>query len=157
DSSFFVVAPMSTSTEKGQRTDMKQIAKERGADFALQGSARRVGDGLLVSAQLIDDGHIVWAVKYNPSNTDKFDFQDKIARQIASEVVIQLHLAPGRGTMSESPDDLVRHAMAWLYVLTPEAFAKVAGLAEQAILLEPTHARAHMMRAAAFLHRLCFG
>jgi adenylate cyclase len=47
--------------------------------------------------------------------------------------------------------------MARLYDLTPEAFAEVANLADEAIVLAPTYARAHLMRAAAFLHRLCFG
>ena len=82
---------------------VKRIAEEPGADYALEGSARRVGAGLQVTAQLIDAiDDIVWAVKYNPSNADKFDFQDKIAREIASQVVTQLHLAPGRATKSES-------------------------------------------------------
>jgi adenylate cyclase len=83
DSSLFVIARSSTSTYKGQLAGVKRVAEELGADYVLEGSARRAGDRLRVSAQLIDpiEGHSVWAEQYDRSVVDKLDFQDEITRQ----------------------------------------------------------------------------
>ena len=149
DTTFSVIARTFTLTYKGQPTDVKRIAQELGVRFVLAGSARRARDRLRVSAQLVDatSGHNVWTEQYD--DADSCDFHDEITGSVVAEVLTQLHLA--------AAEDLVSQAMRRLHDLTLKAFAEVADLAAQAIRLDPTNARAHTMRAAAFLHRLCFG
>ena len=65
--------------------------------------------------------------------------------------------AESRPVVDRTARDLVTIAMARLYELTPDALKVVADLAEEALRLEPMYPRAHLMRAAAFLHPLCMG
>jgi TolB-like protein/class 3 adenylate cyclase len=163
-SSLFVIARTSTFTYKGQPTDVKRVAKELGVRYVMEGSARRAGDRLRITAQLIDAivGHHVWADQYDRSVADIFDIQDEITHGVAASVVTHVHLAERqaaalRPSIDLKARDLVTLAMGRLYDLTSDAFADVADLAEQALRLEPMYPRAHLMRAAAFLHRLSMG
>jgi adenylate cyclase len=97
-STFWLIARTSTFTYKGKPTDVKRIAKELGVRYVIEGSVRRWGDRLRVTAQLIDaaTGRHLWAERYDRSLADLFDIQDEITRSVAASVEIPVFLAAGR-------------------------------------------------------------
>jgi len=163
-SSLFVIARMSTFTYKGKPTDVKRVAKDLGVRYVMEGSVRRAGDRLRVTAQLIDAvaGNHVWADHYDRSVADIFDIQDEITHSVGASVSTHVLLAEREVAELRPPidlkaRDLVTLALGRLYDCTSDALADVADFAEQALRLDPTYPRAHLMRAAAFLHRLSMG
>ena len=163
-SGLWVIARGSTFTYKGKPTDVKRVARELGVEYVMEGSVRRAGERLRVTAQLVDatTGRQVWAERYDRPVADLFDVQDEITRSVAAETQTQLILAEGAaGSSRPFSDSRARHvsARAWarLYDQTPEAIAEASDLIEQAIRLEPLNPVAHRARALAFFSRLWFG
>jgi TolB-like protein/DNA-binding SARP family transcriptional activator len=163
-SGLWIIARGSTFTYKGKATDVKQVARELAVRYVMEGSVRRAGDRLRVTAQLIDaaTGHQVWAERYDRSLADLFDIQDEITRSVAAETQTQLQLAEaaaaGSRPFSDSKArDLAVRAWARLYDQTPEAIAEASELVEQAIRLEPLNPVAHRAGASVFFSRLWFG
>ena len=78
----FVIARNSTFTYKGRAVDVKQVGRELGVRYVLEGSVRKAGDSVRVTAQMIDasTGAHVWAERYDRSSDDIFALQDEIAR-----------------------------------------------------------------------------
>jgi adenylate cyclase len=132
--------------------------------YLMEGSVRRAGERLRITAQLVDatTGHQVWAERYDRALADLFDIQDEITRSVAAETQTQLQLAEaaagGSRPVSDSKArDLAVRACARLYDQTPEAIAEGSGLVDQAIRLEPLNPVAHRARAWVFFSRLWFG
>jgi adenylate cyclase len=94
-SNLFVVARNSTFTYKGQPIDIKQVGREQGVRYVLEGSVQRSGQRLRTTAQLIDAtlGHHIWAQRYDRVIDDVFDIQDEITREVTS--ALQVHLTEG--------------------------------------------------------------
>lgn len=94
-SNIFVVARNSTFTYKGQAIDIKQVGREQGVRYVLEGSVQRSGQRLRTTAQLIDatSGHHIWAQRYDRVIDDVFDVQDEITREVTS--ALQVHLTEG--------------------------------------------------------------
>jgi TolB-like protein len=162
-SGLWVIARGSTFTYKGRPTDLKQVARELGVRYVMEGSVRRAGDRLRVTAQLVDatTGRQVWAERYDRALADLFDIQDEITRSVAAETQTQLQLAEaaagGSRPFSDSKArDLGVRAWARLYDQTPEAIAEASELVEQAMRLEPLNPVANRARASAFFSRLWF-
>jgi TolB-like protein/Flp pilus assembly protein TadD len=87
-SMFFVIARNSTFTYKGTNVDVRRIANDLGAHYVVEGSVRRVGDRIRITAQLIDaalDRH-VWAERYDLKSNDVFEVQDNITSMIATTI-----------------------------------------------------------------------
>lgn len=86
--SFFVIARNSTFTYKGRAVDVRQVGRELGVRYVLEGSVRKAGDQLRITGQLIEaeTGHHIWAEKYDGALTDVFDLQDEVVRNIVSIV-----------------------------------------------------------------------
>jgi adenylate cyclase len=86
--SLFVIARNSSFTYKGRAVDVKQVARELGVRYVLEGSVRRSGDRIRVSAQLIDavTGNHIWAERYDRDLTDVFAVQDEITGAVATEI-----------------------------------------------------------------------
>jgi adenylate cyclase len=164
-SAFWVIARTSTFTYKGKPADVKQVAKELGVRYVMEGSARRSGDRVRVTAQLIDaeTGHHVWADRYDRLMDDLFEIQDDITRSVASSTETHLYLAEGEAaklkpTVDYRAWDLVAKAWARMWEEeTPEGFAEASKLAEEAIRIEPLNPVAHRVRAIVFLSRLWWG
>lgn len=91
-SGLLVVARNSTMVYKGKAVDVKQIGKEQGVRYVLEGSVRKGGDRIRVTAQLIDatTGHHLWADRYDRALDDIFAVQDDITHQIVVEMRVQL-------------------------------------------------------------------
>ncbi len=85
-SALWVIARASTFTYKGKPIEVKRIARELGVRYVMEGSVRRSGDRLRVTAQLADalTGHQVWAEHYDRPLADLFEIQDEITRSVAA-------------------------------------------------------------------------
>jgi TolB-like protein len=110
----FVIARNSTFVYKNRAIDLRQVARELGVRYVLEGSIRRAGKQLRVSAQLIDavtGGHH-WAEQYDRELGDIFAVQDEITRSVVAAIEPHLLAAEGVRAFSRSADDLG----AWEYV-----------------------------------------
>jgi adenylate cyclase len=95
--SLFVIARNSSFTYKGRSVDVKQVGRELGARYILEGSVRKIGNRIRVTSQLIDaeTGHHIWAEKYDRELIDIFEIQDEITRAVAASVQTQVVLFEG--------------------------------------------------------------
>jgi TolB-like protein/Tfp pilus assembly protein PilF len=149
----FIIARNTTFTYKGSSVDVRRVAAELGVRFVLEGSVRRAGDRVRVTAQLIDGltgGH-VWSDRYDGETRDVFDLQDAITRQVVASIQTIVH----RSTIEEPVERLNRPDLtvweltmrSWhlLYDFTPEAYASAKTLLERALAIDPESAEANMV------------
>jgi TolB-like protein len=104
----FVIARNSTFVYKGRAIDVKQVSRELGVRYVLEGSVRRAGARLRISAQLVDamtGGHH-WAERYDRELGDIFAVQDEITRSVAAAIEPHLLAAEGVRALARSADDL---------------------------------------------------
>jgi TolB-like protein/DNA-binding CsgD family transcriptional regulator/Tfp pilus assembly protein PilF len=160
----FIIARNTTFTYKGRNVDVKRIAEELGVRYVLEGSVRRAGERIRVTAQLIDGvtgGH-VWSERYDGQLADVFDLQDEITRNVVASVLTRVHLTAnepvGRNTR---PDltvwELTMRAWHLLYDFTPESFATALTLLDQAIEHDPDSAEANLVLALIHHHIAIMG
>ncbi len=153
-SDLLVIARNSTFVYKNKATDVKQIGRDLGARYVLEGSVRRAGDRLRVTSQLIDasDGHHLWAERYDRRVDDLFDVQDDITRNVAT--ALQVTLAWGgtsrnwlKGTLNFKAWQLGARALKHWYKFNPLDNAEARRLSEQALEIDPDMAAAKAMIA----------
>jgi adenylate cyclase len=118
----FVIARSTAFTYKGQSVDVKQIGRDLGVRYVLEGSVRRAGDQVQVNAQLIDaeSGAHLWADRFDTDRANLVKAQDEITGRLARTLHLELVEAVGRRLEQEkavNPDarDLVMRGWAWLY------------------------------------------
>ena len=147
-----VLARNTTFQYKGKAVDVAKLGRELGVRYVLEGSVRRAGEDLRITAQLIDaeTGAHIWADKFDRKMADIFLVQDEIVGQIVGKI------AGGFGAIEKtevssiarkSPDqiqsyDLVLRAHDQMYLWTHESFGKARELLRQAIAVDPESARA---------------
>ncbi len=105
---FFVIARNSTFTYKGQAVEVTQVAKELGVRYVLEGSVRRSGNRVRVTAQLIDatTGRHVWAERYDRDLADIFELQDEMTQTIVGAVEPELGAAERERAAHRPPGSL---------------------------------------------------
>ena len=88
----FVIARNSTFTYKGKPVKVQQVAEELGVRYVLEGSVRKAGDKVRITAQLIDalNGHHLWAKRYDRNLSDIFAVQDEITKKIITAMQVKL-------------------------------------------------------------------
>ena len=88
----FVIAPTSMAVYKGKTTSAKQVAEDLGVQYVLEGSVRRSGDAVRVTAELIDalKGYTLWSERYDRSVKDIFALEDEITMKILTELQVKL-------------------------------------------------------------------
>jgi TolB-like protein len=157
----FVIARNSSFTYKGRAVDMKQVGRELGVRYVLEGSVRRVGDSVRVTGQMIDasTGTHVWAERYDRSSYDIFALQDEIALSVVGAIAPSLRKAEIERVRRKRPDsldvyDLVLQAQPDVDSGMPEQVMRALMLLERALALEPTYALAH--GNAAMCHHCLF-
>jgi adenylate cyclase len=151
----FVIARNSSFTYKGQAVDVKQVGRELGVRYVLEGSVRRAGGRVRITAQLIEaeSGAHLWADRFDGSIEDVFDLQEKVASSVAGVIEPTLQAAEIRRSASRPANDLTA------YDLYLRALAEVASsekdrivyaltMLDQAIALEPRYAPALALAAA---------
>jgi len=107
----FVIAPNSTFTYKGQVIDVKQIGRELGVRYVLEGSVRKGGGRVRITAQLIDatSGAHLWADRFDGALQEIFDLQDRVAVSIAGVIEPTLQAAEIRYSVARPIDDLTAY------------------------------------------------
>jgi TolB-like protein/class 3 adenylate cyclase len=106
--SLFVIARNSSFTYKGQAVDVKQVGRGLGVRYVLEGSVRKAGSRVRISAQLIDatNGTHLWADRFDGSLEDVFDLQDKVASSVAGVIEPALQAAEIRWSVNRPTNDL---------------------------------------------------
>jgi adenylate cyclase len=146
---FPVIARNSSFQYRGGNLDLKRVSAELGARYLLEGSVRRAGDQIRVTAQLIDastDQH-VWAQTYDRALTDLFTLQDEISSTIAASLVDDFTRAEGeraqqRGTQSLEAWSLYQLGMQHANQYTLEDYGEARKLFAQAVESDPRFATA---------------
>ena len=154
-SGLFVIARNSTFAYKGKSPDVRQVAKELGIRYVLEGSVRRAGDQVRINAQLIDattGGHL-WAERYDGSLQKIFDMQDSVTRRIVSALTVNLtvgEISQRERTQTQNAHAYDAFLQGWTHFVrqTPEDFAKAIPHFEQAVALDPSYGRAYAALAA---------
>ena len=145
-----VTARNVTAVYKGQSPDVREVAEELGADYVVEGSVRKIGDRLRVTAQLIDAGtgtHI-WAERYDRNLEDIFELQDEIADIIVARVEPELGLAE-RNRVEHKPRtnlqawDCFHLGMSHFYKFTLEDNLEAQRLLRESSELDPGFGEAH--------------
>jgi len=157
----FVIARSSTFTYKGRTLDVKQVGRELGVRYVLDGSVRKARDRVRIAAQLIDasTGAHVWAERYDRSYDDIFALQDEIARSVVGAIAPSMRRAEIERVRRKRPDsldayDLVLRAQPDVDSGMPQQVTRALALLERAIALEPAYALAH--GNAAMCHHCLF-
>ena len=146
----FVIARNSTFTYKGQPVDVKQVGRELGVRYVLEGSVRKASDRVRINGQLIDaaTGTHVWVERYDRRLEDIFALQDEIALSVVGAIEPSLRYAEIERVKRKRPDsldayDLVLRAIPHVYSSTPGEAVKALPLLERALAFEPNYALAH--------------
>jgi TolB-like protein len=150
----FVIARNSTFAYKGRSVDVKQVGRELGVRYVLEGSVRKAGERVRVTGQLIDTarGAHVWAERYDRKSDDIFALQDEITLSVVGAIEPSLRLAEVERAKRKRPDsldayDLVLRAIPGVYSRMPEQSKKALEFLERAIALDPTYGLAHACAA----------
>ncbi|TPL06156.1 transcriptional regulator [Mesorhizobium sp. B2-4-14] len=157
----FVIARNSSFTYKGRAVDVKQVGRELGVRYVLEGSVRKVGSRVRITGQLIDaeDGSHLWAERYDRELTDVFALQDEITVSVVAAIEPNLRRAEIERVKRQRPDsldayDLFLRALPDVYTFMPQGAAKGLPLLDQALAIEPNYALAHGF--AAWAHQTLF-
>lgn len=104
---FTVIARTSTFSYKGKSPDVKQVATDLGVSYVLEGSVRKSGNRVRITAQLIDhEGLHIWAEKYDRVIEDIFELQDEMTQTIAAAIEPELNATERQRAVSKSPNNL---------------------------------------------------
>src|SRR6516165_7067427 len=156
----FVIARNSSFTYKGQAVDVKQVGRELGVRYVLEGSVRKAGGRVRITAQLIEakSGAHLWADRFDGSLEDVFDLQDKVAVSVAGIIEPTLQRAEMRRSANRPTTDLTAYdlylrALAVFYPMTKERVFDALKLFEQAIAIDRHYGPA-LARAAVCQYQL---
>jgi len=146
----FVIARNSTFTYKGKPVKVQQVAEELGVQYVLEGSVRKAGDKIRITAQLIDalDGHHLWAKRYDRNLQDIFAVQDELTKEIITAMQVKLTEGEQARAVAKGTNNLEAYlkcvqANGYNIRLNPESNAMAKQLAEEAVALDPDYAYAY--------------
>jgi TolB-like protein/cytochrome c-type biogenesis protein CcmH/NrfG len=146
---FFVIARNSSFVYKGRAVHISQVARELGVRYVLEGSVRRSGERVRISAQLNDvsTGSHIWAERYDRRLADVFAVQDEITESIVAAIEPQLYAAENFRAQRKPPGsldawDLVMRALSHFWRVTREDNVVAQALLEKAISIDPDYGQA---------------
>ncbi len=149
-----VIARNSSFVYKGKAVDMKQVGRELGVRYVLEGSVRKVGNRVRITGQLIESatGRHLWAERYDRALDDIFELQDEITLNVVGAIEPNLRAAETERVKRKRPDsldayDLVLQASALAASTTTEDATRALELLERALVLEPGYTGAHALMA----------
>jgi adenylate cyclase len=162
--SFFVIARNSSFAYKGKSPDVRQVGRELGVRYVLEGSVRKAGDRLRITAQLVDatNGVHIWADRFDGSLEDVFDLQDQVTVGVVSAIeprirLVETERAQRKPTDSLQAYDLVLRALALMNTMSRERLQEAAVLLRQAIDLDPRYALAYAVRGVCLYRPIAQG
>jgi adenylate cyclase len=154
-SELHVIARNSTFTYKGKPVDVKQVGRELGVRYVLEGSVRKAGNRVRVTGQLIDaaNGAHIWADRFDRDLTDIFVVQDELTQEIISALKIKLtpekkERSARKGTIDGEAHDLFLRGRERMSHLTRSGNIEARKLLEGAVTIDPDFAAAHAYMAA---------
>ena len=146
---FFVIARNSSFMYKGKAVHVKQVGEDLGVGYVLEGSVRKSGGRVRITAQLNDvaSGSHVWAERYDRDVADVFAVQDEITAAIVAAIEPQLYAAENIRIRRKPPSnmdawDLVMQALSYYWRVTRQDHAIAQDLLRKAIAIEPNYGQA---------------
>jgi eukaryotic-like serine/threonine-protein kinase len=142
-----VTARTSSFAFRGKEQDIRRIADSLSVRTILEGSVRRAGSRIRVTAQLInaEDGYHLWSERYDRELTDVFAIQDDIAQSIADALQLKLISTPARHTPTVPAYEALLQARHHARAYSPDAHARAEEYCKQAIALDPKYAAPHAL------------
>jgi TolB-like protein len=155
----FVIARNSSFTYKGQSVDVKRVGRELGVRYVLEGSVRKGGNRVRITAQLVEaeSGAHLWADRFNGSLEDVFELQDDVAVNVAGVIEPALRAAEARRSAKRPTSDLTAYDY-YLRALAPFSSHSKAGttraldFSEQAIGRDPHYGSPGICRSLSCTH-----
>jgi adenylate cyclase len=142
--SFFVIARNSAFTYKGRAKNVRDIGRELGVAYVIEGSVQKGGNRLRITVQMVEteNGAHVWAQRYDGTVDDIFDLQDRIAEQLAGAIQPSIRIAEIERSRRKRPQDLgaydyTMRAMPHVWALEKEQAAEALALLEKALAIDP--------------------
>jgi adenylate cyclase len=155
----FVIARNSTLPYKERAVDVKQVGRELGVRYVLEGSVRKAGRQVRITGQLIDalTGTYLWSSRFDGSLEDIFELQDRVAVSVAGVIepallAAEMRRSAARPTTDLTAYDLYLRALAIFFPTTKERVLKALGLLEQAIAIDPHYGPALSWAAVCHMH-----
>jgi TolB-like protein/class 3 adenylate cyclase len=156
----FVIARNSSFTFKGKTIHVRQVGRELGVRYVLEGSVRRSGFRLRVTGQLIEaeSGNHIWADHFDGDMSGVFDFQDRITESVVAAIEPNLQLAEierlkRKPATNLDAYDLLLRAQQLEYKFTEESIADAIRFLEQALVIDPDYAQAMALAACCYAER----
>ena len=160
----FVISRNSSFVYRGAMADARKISRELGVHYILEGSVRKAGNRIRVTAQLIDGtlGSHVWAEKYDGELQDIFDLQDQITQQVVASLQPQIQLNIGEmvrrlGRPDVSTWELLSRGLKLYYEFTKDSLAAAEKIFRRAVAFAPTSSDPHHLLAGVLIHQVSMG
>jgi TolB-like protein/Tfp pilus assembly protein PilF len=161
---FFVIARNSSFTYKGRKVQIRRIAEELRVRYVVEGSVRKAGDRVRITAQLNDattESHI-WAEHFDRELVDVFAVQDEITNAIVAALEPQIYAAENFRARRKPPAsldawDLLMRALSHYWRVTREDHAAAQRLLQQAITIDPNYGQAQALLAASHMFGVHLG
>lgn len=158
----FVIARNSSFTFKGKSVDVRQVGRDLGVRYVLEGSVRKAADRVRITGQLVEaaTGAHLWADRFEGNLEDIFDLQDQITGRVIGGIAPSLELAEFERAKRKSGNlqayDCYLRAVAAIYRFSREANAEALSYAQQAVVLDPHFALGHAVIAQTLITRKAF-
>jgi TolB-like protein/predicted Zn-dependent protease len=150
----FVIARNSCFTYKGKAIDVRQVGRELGVRYVLEGSVRRGGNRLRFAGRLIDasSGAQIWADRFDGDTSDVFELQDRFTESVVAAIEPRLQIAEierlrQKPAASLDAYDLLLRAQQLEYEFAEESLASALGCLKQALAIDPNYAPAMALAA----------
>jgi TolB-like protein/class 3 adenylate cyclase len=160
----FVIARNSSFTYKGRAVDVKQVGRELGVRYVLEGSVRRAGNRVRITGQLIEasSGAHLWAERFDGDVANVFDLQDQVTSSVVGTIApkleqAEIERAKRKPTDSLDAYDYFLRGMAAFHQFSKASNLEAVELFSRAFELDPEYAAAYGMAARSYLQRKGFG
>ena len=161
---FFVIARNSSFTYKGKAVDIKQVGRELGVRYVLEGSVRKAGTRVRITGQLIEaeTGHHIWADRFEGDYSNIFDLQDEVTSAVAAAVEPTLSLqeidrSNKKATANLTAYDCFLRAQPFLRPLEAQSYKRAEALLRQAVANDPHYSSALAYLADCIGRQCIFG
>jgi len=151
---FFVIARNSAFSYKGRSVDVRQVGRELGVRYVVEGSVRRVGERVRITAQLVETetGAHIWSNRIDGAAADLFELQDRMGAEVAGAIHPSIRRAEIERARSKRPEtlaayDLVMQSLPHLWAHSSQDNNKAIDLLYEALKLEPTYGLAAALAA----------
>jgi TolB-like protein/tetratricopeptide (TPR) repeat protein len=160
----FVIARNSSFTYKGRAVDVKQVGRELGVRYVLEGSVRKAANRVRITGQLIEaaTGTHLWADRFDGTLEDIFDLQDQVTTKVVGAIAptleqAEIERAKRKPTGSYDAYDYFLRGVASVHLLTNESIGEALRLLSKAVELDPQFASAYGMAAYCYDRRKADG